>query len=158
MSSYAGHSLVLNCSNPLHTLPLGLSTCAPLAAATGACPKSYGTNVAQLAGLPLSVVRRAAIVSAEHERHGHTRTLVAGPPSTEEAAANGSPAPMDVDAAEVGLDAAAVKVTQDVVAALRQRRQQEEQGQAQTSDEGAAAALQAAAKEAAARLVAGTSC
>ena len=33
----------------------------------GACPKSYGTNVARLAGLPPAVVRRAAQKSAERE-------------------------------------------------------------------------------------------
>eukprot|EP00775_Hariotina_reticulata_P005635 gene5635-5874_t len=33
----------------------------------GACPKSYGTNVARLAGLPASVVTRAAIISAGRE-------------------------------------------------------------------------------------------
>jgi len=32
--------------------------------AAGACPKSYGTNVARLAGLPASVVRRAAEISS----------------------------------------------------------------------------------------------
>eukprot|EP00983_Pelagomonas_calceolata_P024037 756079-Pelagomonas_calceolata.AAC.5 len=31
---------------------------------SGACPKSYGTNVARLAGLPASVVSRAAHMSA----------------------------------------------------------------------------------------------
>ncbi|KAG2440549.1 hypothetical protein HYH02_010133 [Chlamydomonas schloesseri] len=34
----------------------------------GACPKSYGTNVARLAGLPPSVVTRAAAVSATWDR------------------------------------------------------------------------------------------
>lgn len=33
----------------------------------GACPKSYGTNVARLAGLPASVLARAAEVSASRE-------------------------------------------------------------------------------------------
>jgi hypothetical protein len=33
----------------------------------GACPKSYGTNVARLAGLPASVVARAGIMSASRE-------------------------------------------------------------------------------------------
>lgn len=35
--------------------------------AAGACPKSYGTNVARLAGLPESVVHRAAIISEQRE-------------------------------------------------------------------------------------------
>lgn len=37
--------------------------------AVGACPKSYGTNVARLAGLPGSVVSRAASISAKREEH-----------------------------------------------------------------------------------------
>ncbi|KAF5838281.1 muts domain V-domain-containing protein [Dunaliella salina] len=45
----------------------------------GACPKSYGTNVARLAGLPASVVSRAAHMSA---------TTVSEP---------GAPSPMDGD-------------------------------------------------------------
>lgn len=34
---------------------------------TGACPKSYGTNVARLAGLPASVVTRAGVMSSSRE-------------------------------------------------------------------------------------------
>jgi DNA mismatch repair protein MSH6 len=36
--------------------------------ATGACPKSYGLNVARLAHLPESVIRRAAEKSAQFEK------------------------------------------------------------------------------------------
>ena len=36
----------------------------------GACPKSYGVNVARLAGLPESVVRRAAVASQQAESRG----------------------------------------------------------------------------------------
>ena len=36
--------------------------------AKGACPKSYGTNVARLAGLPERVIQRAAAISKERER------------------------------------------------------------------------------------------
>jgi len=36
----------------------------------GACPKSYGTNVARLAGLPEPVVARAAALAAELEEEG----------------------------------------------------------------------------------------
>lgn len=36
----------------------------------GACPKSYGVNVARLAGLPESVVKRAAVAAEEAETHG----------------------------------------------------------------------------------------
>jgi DNA mismatch repair protein MSH6 len=35
--------------------------------AKGACPKSYGTNVARLAGLPERVIKRAAAISRERE-------------------------------------------------------------------------------------------
>jgi len=35
----------------------------------GVCPKSYGMNVAKLAGLPESVVRRAGEMSESFERH-----------------------------------------------------------------------------------------
>lgn len=49
----------------------------------GACPKSYGTNVARLAGLPDSVVRRAAAKAAESEagRTGGGLGAAAGAPS-----------------------------------------------------------------------------
>ena len=36
--------------------------------AAGACPKSYGLNVARLARLPESIIARAAVKSAEFER------------------------------------------------------------------------------------------
>jgi len=36
--------------------------------APGACPKSYGLNVARLARLPESIIERAAVKSAEFER------------------------------------------------------------------------------------------
>jgi DNA mismatch repair protein MSH6 len=36
--------------------------------AAGACPKSYGLNIAALARLPESVIRRAAEKSADFER------------------------------------------------------------------------------------------
>jgi DNA mismatch repair protein MSH6 len=35
--------------------------------AAGACPKSYGLNVARLARLPESIIQRAAVKSAEFE-------------------------------------------------------------------------------------------
>jgi len=34
----------------------------------GACPKSYGVNVARLAGLPESIVKRAAVVSSQTQK------------------------------------------------------------------------------------------
>lgn len=40
----------------------------------GACPKSYGTNVARLAGLPDAIVQRAAEFSASLERE-HNNSL-----------------------------------------------------------------------------------
>ena len=38
--------------------------------APGPCPKSYGTNVARLAGIPKDVVKQAAEVSAKLEHNG----------------------------------------------------------------------------------------
>lgn len=43
----------------------------------GSCPKSYGTNVARLAGLPASVVARAAQISQEKETKGHAADSLA---------------------------------------------------------------------------------
>ncbi len=37
----------------------------------GACPKSYGFNVAQLAGLPSSVISLARRKAAEYESEAH---------------------------------------------------------------------------------------
>lgn len=62
----------------LHIFGLVRAHCAPLpaqlkhiyhccACCAGACPKSYGTNVARLAGLPASVVTRAGVMSASRE-------------------------------------------------------------------------------------------
>lgn len=60
--------------NHLTTLPLLRSFPPPLpfpstalSLVAGACPKSYGTNVARLAGLPASVVKRAGAMSATRE-------------------------------------------------------------------------------------------
>lgn len=39
----------------------------------GACPKSYGVNVARLAGLPDGVLLRAAAKSEEFEINGHNK-------------------------------------------------------------------------------------
>lgn len=58
----------------------------------GACPKSYGVNVARLAGLPESVVRRAAIVSEEAEARGERRKGVTKQP----AGLQGGPAAAEV--------------------------------------------------------------
>jgi DNA mismatch repair protein MSH6 len=44
----------------------------------GACPKSYGVNVARLAGLPEGVVRRAAAASREAEAAGRRQRAARG--------------------------------------------------------------------------------
>lgn len=42
----------------------------------GACPKSYGVNVARLAGLPSGVVNRSAAFAAQlEEQHGRQPAL-----------------------------------------------------------------------------------
>lgn len=46
--------------------------------AEGACPKSYGTNVARLAGLPEVVVRRAAAISGAKEEVSGAEAAGAG--------------------------------------------------------------------------------
>lgn len=38
----------------------------------GSCPKSFGSNVAKLAGLPLEVVSRAAVISGRLDSHSET--------------------------------------------------------------------------------------
>lgn len=43
--------------------------------ASGACPKSYGVNVARIAGMPESILRRAAVRSAEMEGLESTQAL-----------------------------------------------------------------------------------
>jgi DNA mismatch repair ATPase MutS len=44
----------------------------------GACPKSYGANVARLAGLPDSVVARAAAKAHESEEARHAAATAGG--------------------------------------------------------------------------------
>lgn len=41
----------------------------------GACPKSYGVNVARLAGLPDEVIERASSFAAQLEEHHHTQIM-----------------------------------------------------------------------------------
>ncbi len=49
----------------------------------GSCPKSYGTNVARLAGLPASLVNRASLMAATLEKRaleeaeGHEKGITA---------------------------------------------------------------------------------
>jgi DNA mismatch repair ATPase MutS len=59
--------------------------------AEGACPKSYGTNVAKLAGMPDAVLARAAAKSAEVERTSDE--LTAG--SSKKSAGDESEPPLD---------------------------------------------------------------
>ncbi|RKO87566.1 DNA mismatch repair protein muts [Blyttiomyces helicus] len=42
----------------------------------GSCPKSYGMNVASLAGVPQEIVDRAEIVAGNFEKSHHNRTVV----------------------------------------------------------------------------------
>lgn len=69
----------------------------------GACPKSYGTNVARLAGLPDCVVRRAAAKAAESEAERQasgagTPPAAAGQQGSKERGGDG----MQVDGAAAG--------------------------------------------------------
>lgn len=41
----------------------------------GACPKSYGVNVARLAGLPDEVIERASSFAAQLEEHHHAQLM-----------------------------------------------------------------------------------
>ncbi|KAF1891797.1 hypothetical protein Lal_00031606 [Lupinus albus] len=51
----------------------------------GACPKSYGINVARLAGLPISVLKKAAAKSREFEAmYGNCRTVSSEANSSEQ--------------------------------------------------------------------------
>ena len=73
----------------------------------GACPRSYGTNVARLAGLPERVVQRAAHMSRAKEQEEQTAaTAAAGAGSGGTAAAAGGGAvAMDIDEANTGASA-----------------------------------------------------
>jgi hypothetical protein len=58
----------LSClTTQLTEYPWILSSVNIMGSATGACPRSYGTNVARLAGLPEQVVMRAAHISHAKE-------------------------------------------------------------------------------------------
>ena len=70
--------------------------------ADGACPKSYGTNVARLAGLAPPVVDRAAAIAADLEA-GATLTVAGGLPSDVRAALA---AAVEAAACGEGVDAA----------------------------------------------------
>jgi DNA mismatch repair protein MSH6 len=105
----------------------------------GACPKSYGTNVARLAGLPGSVVARAAVMSASREAiatSGQQRPAAA-------AAAGDATA---ADAMEVDGDAAAaagdsVQDVQQVAELLGSVRSQLQQLKGAARDDAAAGGL-----------------
>lgn len=98
--------------SPTHPLPAAPYPPAPQVTflyrlSDGACPKSYGTNVARLAGLPDSVVRRAAAKAAESEaaRTGGGQGAAAGAPSGGGEGADGGQgeeAGMEVDGGERG--------------------------------------------------------
>lgn len=75
----------------------------------GACPKSYGANVARLAGLPDVVVRRAAAKAQESEE-ARQACGAGGAPSAEG---------MDVDGAVVEEEEAAAELLRRVQAACK---------------------------------------
>ncbi|WIA28905.1 hypothetical protein OEZ86_011429 [Tetradesmus obliquus] len=105
----------------------------------GACPKSYGTNVARLAGLPGSVVARAGVMSASREALA-TRGQQ---PAAAAAAAAGAPDAMEVDAeaAEQPQPAAAAQGAgelQQVAALLGSVRSQLQQLKGAARDDAAA--------------------
>lgn len=52
---------------PLRVSVIGALTLLCCFCVSGCCPKSYGTSVARLAGLPASVVSRAAVISEQRE-------------------------------------------------------------------------------------------
>jgi DNA mismatch repair ATPase MutS len=114
---------------------------AVLSPPAGACPKSYGTNVARLAGLPGSVVARAAVMSASREAiaTGGQKPAAAG-----DAAAG--PDAMDVDDAPAAAAAAAVyqgeqKELQQVLELLGSVRSQLQQLKDAARDDAAAGGL-----------------
>lgn len=73
----------------------------------GSCPRSYGVNVARLAGLPEPIVRRAAAVSERIEAARQAAATAAA------AGGECSAAPMEVD----GVDAATAAATSAPAAA-----------------------------------------
>ncbi len=77
----------------------------------GACPKSYGVNVARLAGLPDVVVRRAAVVSQQAEDRG-----IAGLKDTP-LGAEETPTAMEVDVTNNANDEELEKLRRKVVEA-----------------------------------------
>lgn len=131
------HSVCIRASHlrrlQLHPTAPGL----PLPAArfllcAGACPKSYGTNVARLAGLPASVVARAGTMSASREA-----IYAAGTAQQQQQKAGGCDAPdaaasaMDVDSgAGAGAGAGCDAELQQLVVSIRSCLKQLQDGSA----------------------------
>ena len=76
--------------------------------AAGACPKSYGLNVARLARLPASIIERARAKSAELERHvdgaasaGGAATAVGSPAALARGSSPVGASPLGASAADV---------------------------------------------------------
>ena len=83
-------------------MPLPQPCSCPLHA--GGCPKSYGTNVARLAGLPPAVVLRAAQMSAQRETQAKEQAVAAataGGATAMEVNATAFGPPVSADAAQV---------------------------------------------------------
>lgn len=97
------HRLFMPCKHSDNTLPGYWCCLLRCGCPAGACPKSYGTNVARLAGLPASVVSRAATMSASRE------ALAAG--GSKPAAPAVGPDMMDVDEQQPGGGSAATGAT-----------------------------------------------
>eukprot|EP00955_Chlamydomonas_euryale_P062237 358316-Chlamydomonas_euryale.AAC.6 len=87
----------------------------------GACPRSYGTNVARLAGLPERVVRRAAVMSGSKEAANAAKRAAGDEPAAA-TLADRDAAPMDMDGdgggPGVAIEAAAVAAAAAMRAAL----------------------------------------
>lgn len=82
----------------------------------GACPKSYGASCARLAGLPDSVVRRAAEKAAESEA---ARTGGGASGSSAQGAAAGGSEGDGMEVEEAGAAVAPAQLLQRVQAACR---------------------------------------
>jgi DNA mismatch repair ATPase MutS len=81
---------------------------------TGACPKSYGTHVARLAGIPAHIVQRAACISASTETQVKAATAaLAGDAHRSENA-------MDVDLNSLPDQPSLISTTVKAVAVLKQ--------------------------------------
>ena len=84
----------------------------------GACPKSYGTNVARLAGLPEPVIARAAALAVELEEEGWEE----GKGGEDNGPAAAPPTPLPSDLADLVRRAAAAAGGGDLREAVQAAR------------------------------------